>query len=48
MDFSTDVEGCIFDSLLTRKEIDKTKIGLIGHSEGGMIGADGRRSKEGG
>jgi uncharacterized protein len=36
MDFSTDVEAAL-DFLLTRKEIDKTKIGLIGHSEGGMI-----------
>jgi pimeloyl-ACP methyl ester carboxylesterase len=36
MDFSTDVEAAL-DFLLTRNEIDKTKIGLIGHSEGGMI-----------
>jgi uncharacterized protein len=36
LDFSTDVEAAL-DFLLTRKEIDKTKIGLIGHSEGGMI-----------
>jgi hypothetical protein len=36
MDFSTDVEAAL-DFLLTRKEIDKTKIGLIGHSEGGLI-----------
>jgi pimeloyl-ACP methyl ester carboxylesterase len=36
MDFSTDVEAAL-DFLLTRKEIDKSKIGLIGHSEGGMI-----------
>jgi len=36
LDFSTDVEAAL-DFLLTRKEIDKSKIGLIGHSEGGMI-----------
>jgi pimeloyl-ACP methyl ester carboxylesterase len=36
MDFSTDVEAAL-DFLLSRKEIDKNKIGLIGHSEGGMI-----------
>ncbi len=36
MDFSTDVEAAL-DFLLSRKEIDKSKIGLIGHSEGGMI-----------
>jgi pimeloyl-ACP methyl ester carboxylesterase len=36
MDFSTDAEAAL-DFLLTRKEIDKHKIGLIGHSEGGMI-----------
>src|SRR5579863_286891 len=36
LDFSTDVEAAL-DFLLTRKEIDKNKIGLIGHSEGGLI-----------
>jgi uncharacterized protein len=36
MDFSTDIEAAL-DFLLTRKEIDKNKIGLIGHSEGGLI-----------
>ncbi|HXB34785.1 MAG TPA: alpha/beta hydrolase [Puia sp.] len=36
MDFSTDVEAEL-DFLLSRNEIDKNKIGLIGHSEGGMI-----------
>jgi len=36
MDFSTDVEAAL-DFLLNRKEIDKSKIGLIGHSEGGLI-----------
>ena len=36
MDFAADVNSAI-DYLLTRKDIDKTKIGLIGHSEGGMI-----------
>ncbi|CAD5275771.1 MULTISPECIES: S9 family peptidase [unclassified Imperialibacter] len=35
-DFATDVEAAI-DYLRTRKEIDKRKIGLIGHSEGGLI-----------
>lgn len=35
-DFATDVESAIA-YLKTRKEIDKKKIGLIGHSEGGMI-----------
>lgn len=33
---ATDVEAAI-NYLLTRKEIDKKKIGLIGHSEGGAI-----------
>lgn len=33
---ATDVESAI-SYLLTRKEIDKKKIGLIGHSEGGII-----------
>lgn len=36
MDFATDVEAAL-DYLLTRKEILKKKIGLIGHSEGGII-----------
>jgi uncharacterized protein len=35
-DFATDVESAV-NYLLTRKEIDKRKIGLIGHSEGGII-----------
>ena len=36
LDFSTDVEAAL-QFLLSRKEINKTKIGLIGHSEGGII-----------
>lgn len=36
LDFSTDVEAGI-EYLKTRKEINKNKIGLIGHSEGGII-----------
>lgn len=35
-DFAKDVEAGI-DYLKTRRDIDKNKIGLIGHSEGGMI-----------
>lgn len=35
-DFATDVNAGV-EYLLTRKEINKTKIGLIGHSEGGII-----------
>ena len=35
-DFATDVESAIA-YLETRKEINKNKIGLIGHSEGGLI-----------
>jgi uncharacterized protein len=35
-DFATDVESAIA-YLKTRKEINQTKIGLIGHSEGGLI-----------
>ncbi|CAN1571840.1 MhpC Predicted hydrolases or acyltransferases (alpha/beta hydrolase superfamily) [Flavobacteriaceae bacterium] len=35
-DFAKDVQAGI-DFLRTRKEIDKNKIGLIGHSEGGVI-----------
>lgn len=35
-DFATDVENAV-SYLLSRKEIDKNKIGLIGHSEGGII-----------
>lgn len=35
-DFAVDVEFAL-KYLKTRKEIDKTHIGLIGHSEGGMI-----------
>ena len=36
LDFETDVESAI-KYLQTRKEINKNKIGLIGHSEGGII-----------
>ncbi|MEO6176697.1 MAG: alpha/beta fold hydrolase [Flavobacterium circumlabens] len=36
LDFSTDVEAGV-QFLLSRKEIDKKKIGLVGHSEGGLI-----------
>lgn len=35
-DFATDVNAAI-DYLKTRKDVDLTKIGLIGHSEGGLI-----------
>ncbi|MEO6682546.1 MAG: alpha/beta fold hydrolase [Ginsengibacter sp.] len=35
-DFATDVESAI-EYLKTRKEINKRKIGLVGHSEGGII-----------
>lgn len=35
-DFATDVESAV-TYLSTRKEINKKKIGLIGHSEGGII-----------
>lgn len=35
-DFATDTQAA-FDYLKTRKEVNKKKIGLIGHSEGGMI-----------
>jgi pimeloyl-ACP methyl ester carboxylesterase len=35
-DFATDVESAI-SYLKTRKEINKNKIGLVGHSEGGLI-----------
>ncbi len=37
-DFATDVD-CAVKYLQNRKEIDKSKIGLIGHSEGGVIAA---------
>ena len=36
-DFATDALAGI-EYLKSRKEIDKSKIGLVGHSEGGMIG----------
>ncbi|MBT1710046.1 alpha/beta fold hydrolase [Fulvivirgaceae bacterium PWU5] len=36
LDFSTDVESAVH-FLKTRKEIDSTRIGLIGHSDGAMI-----------
>ncbi len=36
LDFATDVEAGVA-YLLTRMEIDKKKIGLVGHSEGGII-----------
>ena len=35
-DFATDVSAAV-DFLLGRKEIDSKKIGLVGHSEGGII-----------
>ncbi|MCO6146844.1 S9 family peptidase [Flavobacterium sp. NRK1] len=35
-DFATDTQAAL-DYLKTRKEINKKKIGLIGHSEGGLI-----------
>jgi len=35
-DFATDVSSAV-DYLKTRKEIDISKIGLVGHSEGGLI-----------
>lgn len=35
-DFAKDVNSSV-DYLLTRPEVDKKKVGLIGHSEGGMI-----------
>ncbi|RZJ56172.1 MAG: alpha/beta fold hydrolase [Flavobacterium sp.] len=37
-DFAKDVQSGV-DYLKTRKEINKSKIGLIGHSEGGIINA---------
>ena len=36
MDFSTDVQAAV-DYLTERKEINQKKIGLIGHSEGGIV-----------
>jgi len=36
VDFASDAEAAV-NYLLTRKEINKTKIGLMGHSEGGVI-----------
>ncbi|MEO5649817.1 MAG: acyl-CoA thioester hydrolase/BAAT C-terminal domain-containing protein [Ginsengibacter sp.] len=36
VDFAKDVEAGI-QYLLSRKEVDRKHIGLIGHSEGGMI-----------
>jgi uncharacterized protein len=45
-DFAKDVEAGIA-YLNTRKEVDKNKIGLIGHSEGGLIASIiGSRSKD--
>jgi len=35
-DFATDIEAAV-DFLKTRPEVDEGKIGLIGHSEGGLI-----------
>lgn len=35
-DFATDADAA-FNYLLTRKEINKNKIGLAGHSEGGLV-----------
>ena len=44
-DFAGDVlAGIAF--LKSRPEIDARKIGLIGHSEGGIIAPDGRRAVE--
>jgi uncharacterized protein len=37
-DFATDASAAI-DYLLTRSEIDSDQIGLLGHSEGGMVAA---------
>jgi uncharacterized protein len=37
-DFASDAEAAI-DYLLTREEIDPQQIGLLGHSEGGMVAA---------
>lgn len=37
-DFANDILAC-FDFLKKEKKIDKTKIGVIGHSEGGMVAA---------
>jgi uncharacterized protein len=36
LDFATDISAAI-DFLKTQKEIDTTKIGLAGHSEGGLV-----------
>ena len=36
LDFATDALACV-EYLKTRKEVDKKQIGLIGHSEGGII-----------
>ena len=36
IDFATDVEAAV-EYLKTKREINKNKIGLIGHSEGGLI-----------
>lgn len=36
MDFADDVESAV-EYLKTRKEIEKSKIGLVGHSEGGTV-----------
>jgi hypothetical protein len=36
LDFATDALACV-EYLKTRKEVDKKHIGLIGHSEGGII-----------
>lgn len=36
LDFATDVEAAV-EYLLSRSEINKTQIGLAGHSEGGLI-----------
>jgi hypothetical protein len=37
-DFASDTEAAI-DYLLTREEIDPTQIGVLGHSEGGLVAA---------
>ena len=36
LDLANDAESAV-SYLLGRKEVDKTKIGLMGHSEGGII-----------
>lgn len=45
-DFAEDVGGAV-DYLQSRKEIDAQKVGLIGHSEGGVIGPMVKSRSEG-